>query len=306
MDARQLEYVIAVVDHDTFSAAAQSLHVAQPSLSQGVRALEAELGVELFVRTGRSVVLSEAGHALVDPARQVLRDLAIARSAVSDVVGLTAGHLDVVCLPTLAVSPTANLIGRLRSAHPSLSVRVHEPDAAADVLHRVRNGASEIGITELSATDDALPGLVAIPLEQHDYAAVFSPGHHPSQREWVGLASLASQPLITGPAGTSTRQLVDEAFAREGLSPTIAVETEHREVIVPLVLAGAGYSILPRPLTARAQADGATVLEIRPRLRRQVGLVHRTGPLSPAARAFVAVATPDEHPPPSRPRPRRR
>src|SRR5262249_20903462 len=115
MDIRQLEYVVAVVDEGTFSAGAQALHVAQPSLSQGIRSLEAELGVELFVRTGRSVVLSEAGRALVDPARQVLRDVAVARAAVEEVIGLAAGHLDVVCLPTLAVSPTATLVGRLRS-----------------------------------------------------------------------------------------------------------------------------------------------------------------------------------------------
>jgi DNA-binding transcriptional LysR family regulator len=305
MDGRQLRYVVAVVDEGTFSAAAEALGVSQPSLSQGVRALEAELGVELFVRTGRSVVLTEAGRALVEPARQALRDLAVARSAVDEVIGLAAGHLDVVCLPTLAVSPTAELVGRVRSRFGSLSVRIHEPDATDDLLQRVRSGASEIGVTELSGPPGA--GLVARPLEQHDYVAVFSPGHVTTQHEWVGLGSLAAQPLITTPPGTSTRRVVDEAFEREGQAPTIAVETEHREVIVPLVLAGAGYSILPRPLATRAVADGATVLEIRPRLRRQVGLVHRAGPLSPAARAFVSVAAPDEPAPPaSRPRPRRR
>src|SRR6478672_4694202 len=109
MDGRQLSYVVAVVDEGTFSAAAQALRVAQPSLSQGVRSLEAELGVELFVRTGRSVVLSEAGRAIVDPARQVLAGVAVARAAVDEVAGLVAGHLDIVCLPTLAVAPTAAL-----------------------------------------------------------------------------------------------------------------------------------------------------------------------------------------------------
>jgi DNA-binding transcriptional LysR family regulator len=305
MDVRQLEYVVAVVDEGTFSAAAQALHVTQPSLSQGIRALEAELGVELFVRTGRSVVLSEAGRALADPARQVLRDVAVARSAVAAVSGLTAGNLDIVCLPTLAVSPTAALVGRLRSQHPALSVRIHEPDATDDLLQQVRNGASEVGITELAGEPG--PGLTSVTLEQHDYVAVFSPGHRTAQHEWVRLATLAAEPLITTPVGTSTRRVVDEAFAREEVVPAIAVETEHREVIVPLVVAGAGYSILPRPLAARAAADGATVLELRPRLRRHIGLVHRTGPLSPAAQAFVAAATPDRPAPAThRPRPRRR
>jgi DNA-binding transcriptional LysR family regulator len=87
----------------------------------------------------------------------------------------------------------------------------------------------------------------------------------------------------------------------------VAVETEHREVIVALVLAGAGVSILPRPVAAAAADQGARVRELRPRITRRVGLVHRRGPLSPAARAFVALALPDgDRSAPSRPRSRRR
>src|SRR6476469_5549333 len=106
MDLRQLEYVVAVVEHGGFTKAAAALHVAQPSLSQGVRGLERELGVELFERVGRSVAIDAAGR--------VLRDAAELRTASAAVTGLVTGRLDIVALPTLAVDPLARLIGEFR------------------------------------------------------------------------------------------------------------------------------------------------------------------------------------------------
>src|SRR5215831_5888260 len=95
MDLRRLEYFLAVVEHGRVTAAAAALHVAQPSLSQAIRALERDLGVELFVRDGRGLTPTEAGRALVEPARQVLGDLSVARSAVDSVVDLGSGRLEV-------------------------------------------------------------------------------------------------------------------------------------------------------------------------------------------------------------------
>ena len=91
MDARQLEYFLAIVDHDGFGRAAQHLHIAQPSLSQSIANLERELGVQLFHRIGRGVVLSTAGSDLIAPARQVLRDLRTARATMESAKGLRRG-----------------------------------------------------------------------------------------------------------------------------------------------------------------------------------------------------------------------
>ena len=156
MELRQLAYVVAVVDHGGFTRAAAEVHVAQPSLSQAVRALERELGVELFHRLGRRVVLSAAGEALLGPARQALRSVEIARAAVSAVTGLERGHLDLVALPTLAVDPTAALVGSFRAAHPDVIVRLAEPDApgplvAADTLFMEPMGADTLGWFQLGA-----------------------------------------------------------------------------------------------------------------------------------------------------------
>jgi DNA-binding transcriptional LysR family regulator len=105
MDIRQLEYFLAIVDHGGFNRAASVLYVSQPSLSQAVQALDRDLGSELFHRIGRRAVLTEAGQALIDPARAAVRSLETARARVAAVHELRDGRLDVAAMPSLAVEP---------------------------------------------------------------------------------------------------------------------------------------------------------------------------------------------------------
>src|SRR3954447_11876460 len=150
MELRHLEYVVGVVDQGGFTKAAAALHVSQPSLSQGIRTLERELGVPLFHRLGREVVLTAAGEAVLEPARQALREATTIRAAAADVAGVAAGHLDLVALPTLAADPLAGMIGRFRKAHPAVTVRVSEPEEAAAVGDLIRSGRSEIGLADVA------------------------------------------------------------------------------------------------------------------------------------------------------------
>ena len=284
MDARQLAYVVAVVDHGGFTRAAEAVHVAQPSLSQAVRALEAELGVRLFDRLGRTVALTAAGEAILEPARQVQRDLATARAAVDAVRAVDAGHLDLICLPTLAVSPVADYVGAFRQAHTGVTVRLIEPEEAAAVADDVRSGRAEIGFTELPV-DDAR--LVTDPLGVRDYVAVLPRGLASSDP--VSLEELADLPLVTTTPGTSTRAMVDGAFAAAGRHPRIAIETDHREVITAMVRSGGGYSILPRSVAERIARRDARIVAVAPALTREVGMLRRPGRGSPAAEAFAAM-----------------
>jgi LysR family transcriptional regulator, carnitine catabolism transcriptional activator len=303
MDLRQLSYVVAVVDEGGFTSAAKAMHVAQPSLSQAVRTLESELGVELFHRTSRTVTLTAAGEALLEPARQALRDASNVREAVAAVAGLEAGHLDIVCLPTLAVHPAAELIGRFRRDHPGITVRVAEPEDTDAVAERVRSASSEVGLTELPVTG---PGLVTHPLEVQEYVALIPTDLDPTltRAGRITIRELAEQPLVTSPQGTSTRRLIDDAFLAAGLQSRIAVETDHREAIGPLVNAGGGAAVLPRQLADHTASPGVVIAEIVPPITRSVGLIHRGGPLSPAARAFLDLALGTDHgvgrPPPPR------
>ena len=289
MDLRQAQYVIAVVDNGSFTAAAASIPVSQPALSQAIANLERELGTPLFHRLGRSVSLTAAGEAFVPPARQMLRDAEVARAAVTAVAGLDAGRLDLVSLPTLVVEPLVELVGRFRRAHPGVLVRISEPEDSADLIEQVRSGEAELGLGDAVPDDASLEGHL---IGRQRMLAVLPPGTDLGSSTSLAATRLASFPLITTPRGTSTRRLLTTALRDRDpdADPAIGVVTEHREAIVPLVMAGAGAAVLPEPLARNAAALGATVAPLSPRVEREVVLVHRRGALSPAAEVFRALA----------------
>jgi len=288
MDERRLRYFLAVVDEGSVTRAAERLRVAQPSLSQALRAFESELGVQLFHRVGRGLRLSTAGDALVGPARQILRAIEEARHAISGVLELQAGTLEIAALATLAVDPMADMIGRYRARYPGVEVRVLEPESADQVSAQVREGACELGAAHLPLPRDQL---ISHPLGKQELQFVLPPDT-PADERPLGARELARTPLVVSPPGTSTRMLLEQALAAVGVTPRIAVQTAAREAIIPLVLAGAGAALLPAPLAAEARRRGATVRSARPPISRTVGLIHRRGPLSPAAGAFLELALP--------------
>jgi len=287
MDLRRLRLFLAVVDHGGMTRAAEAELVSQPSVSQAIRELETELGVELFVRVGRRVVLTAAGEALVGPARQALRDVDTARAAVGAVTGLTAGRLDLGALPTLAVDPLAPLVGAFRVAHPGVRIVLADPGSTEALAAMVADGETEIGLTVEPPAD---PRLTSQAIGEQELLAVLPPGAHPGGRP-LAVDAFARRPLVTAPPGTPTRSQLEDAFAAAGMTPDIAVVAAQREAILPLVLAGAGATLFPRPLAEQAARLGADIAPLRPRLSRPVHLLRRTGPLSPAAAAFVAIAT---------------
>lgn len=286
MDLRRLGLFLAVVDEGGMTRAAEARHVSQPSVSQAIRELETELGTLLFHRVGRGLVLTAAGEALVGPARQAQRDVEIARAAVEAVAGVTAGHLDLGALPTLAVDPLATLVGAFRVAHPDVTIRLADPPDGAALDAMVASGDVEVGIT-VDVGDHG--DLVLRPLADQDLLAVLPPGTRLLARR-VSVAELAEFPLVAAPPGTTTRNQLDDAFASVGAVPHVAVTTAQREAILPLVLAGAGATLFPGPLAGEAAALGAVVVPVTPRLSRAVVAIHRPGPLSPAAAAFLSLA----------------
>jgi DNA-binding transcriptional LysR family regulator len=288
MDLRRLSLFLAVAEHANFTRAAEATHLSQPAVSLAVKELERELGTELFYRLGRQVTLTAAGKALVEPARQALRDVQVGTAAVAAVAGLSAGRLDLCSLPSLVAHPAAVLIGRFRQSYPAVAVdwaAVHDP---ADLVGLLRSGRCEVGVTDASMIPSDLQHH---PLMDQDLLVVMPPGAASHSRP-ISLSRLGGIPIVTTPSGTSARRLVDEAFAAAGVSPEVVVVTAQRDALLPLVLAGAGAALLPEPIAQQAASQGAVILRPSPAVTRTVVLAHRPGPLAPAAAAFVELSVP--------------
>lgn len=285
MDARQLEIAVAAIDHGGFTRAAQALGISQPSVSQAVRRLEDDLGVALFRRVGRSVVLTEAGTAFEGPARAVLRDLAVLRTTVARHRDVAAGVLRIGMLPTLAATLANGVIAEFRRRHPEVAVRIVDERRPDRLVEMVADGRCELVFTE---SRTRRPGLVTVPLGRQELVAILPP-RTPAPRA-LDAAALAELPLVLAPPGTSVRIQVEEMLERAGHTTRIGVEVPQRDAIVTLVAAGAGASVVPPEQAAEAAAAGARVVPLDPPLWRELSLIHPDADLSPAAAAMLAIA----------------
>lgn len=286
MDVRQLTYFLAVVDHGGFTRAADHLLIAQPSLSQTIKGLERELGVSLFHRIGRKVVLSNAGSELVSPARVVLRDLEAAKAALDGLRGIRSGTLDLIAMPSPGVEPLSSMLAAFTRSHPAVTVSVDAAFTAEDVTEAVRSGSAEIGLLGTdqpfrSAAVDVLQlerqPLVLIVSSSQD---TFPPG------PTVSREALAGHRFVVSQRGSLMRGMIDDALA-DGIALEIAAEVAHRPSILPLVLANVGHAVMPSSWTPLARQAGLRVLEIDPGIALHVALVSRPADLTPAAHAFL-------------------
>jgi len=296
MDARQLEYFVAIVDHDGFGRAAQHLHIAQPSLSQSIANLERELGIPLFHRIGRGVVLSTAGRELIEPARQVLRDLRTARATMASAKGLRRGTVELVTMPSPGIEPLSALTRRFTRRFPGITIDASAAFTPGEVVDKVRQGVCELGLVGASGPVSA-PGVDVLPLEEQPFVLVGGPdGEFPAD-DPISHAALACARMIVSPAGSLMRQVVDDLLA-EGAEVQIVAEVAHRTSILPLVLQGVGLAVLPSAWAPLARRAGARTARLDPTAHLQIALLSRTAPLTPAAQAFLAVArtyTPIDH-----------
>lgn len=286
MERRELQYFLAIAEHGSYTAAAQALHVAQPSLSHAISALEHRLGGQLFHRLPTGVALTPAGKALREPARQVLRDLSTASDSVREVLGLAAGQLDIVAQTTLAVDPLAGLLGAYMAAHPKVTVRVLDPELGMQVSTSVRSGQCELGMVDSSAP---LREMNSMLLPGREIRAVVPPSSPLAGRSWIGRDTLAAMDFVATPESTATRAFIEDILGEHELEPRVAVETAHQAMLVPLVVHGAGGTLLPKSMADDAAKSGAVVVPLRPRAVRHGRLFWRPGPLSPAAAQFVRL-----------------
>lgn len=282
-----MEYFLAVVDCGGVTRAATQLRVAQPSLSQAVRKLEKDLGVELFHRVGRGLVLSSAGEALVGPARSILRDVESAENAVRDVGAMRAGRIDIASLSDLSSDPLSVWVAKFRRQYPDVRFHIEEREESADVVALVRSGACELGIMTLPLPTDELEGEKLI---DQRLVLVCPPGSAARWPDPVPITDLTRVPFVMSERGTATRDYIERSLRRHGVEPDVAVEVRQRGAVLPIVLAGGGVSIVALRSGLDAMLRGGVVRELDPPLSRPMGVVHRPGRISTAAAEFLACA----------------
>ncbi|WP_329023838.1 LysR family transcriptional regulator [Streptomyces sp. NBC_01423] len=284
METRQLRHFMAVVTHGSFTAAARAELIVQSALSTSVRNLERELGAELFDRTGRQVVLTEAGRALLPAARTVLAGTDAARDAVASVSGLATGRVRVGTIQTLTCVDLAAELAAFHGRWPGVQISLREA-TTPELVAAVRAG--ELDLAFLAPDAAALPeGLTAFATWHEDLVLITAPGHPLATAGRTLIKDLADEPFVDFRAGTGLETAVRRLAAHCGLERRITCDVTQIRLLVDLVRAGIGVAIVPRRIGEDAGLPCVTIRQPEP--GRTVLLVGRAPrPRNPAAEALL-------------------
>jgi LysR family transcriptional regulator, transcription activator of glutamate synthase operon len=286
MELRHLRCLVAVADERHFTRAAQRLHIAQPALSQQIRRLEQEVGLELVDRTTRTVRMTDAGETLVRHARRILHEADVAAAELEELRGLGRGRLSIGASQTMGAVDLSALLAHFHAEFPAIELAVHE-DLSVSLAGALRRDELDLAFITTTGEDD---GLESQPLASEPLVCALPPGHRLSRQAKLDVGDLEGDTFIAFRRGATIRQRVEAAAESRGFSPRVGFETNDLTRMRALVSAGLGVAVLPHSDASRAGPEVVGVPFDDPALVHTVVIGWRAGRRhSPATRAFLRV-----------------
>jgi DNA-binding transcriptional LysR family regulator len=245
MELRHLRYFVAVAEELSFTRAAERLHISQPPLSQQIRQLENELGVELFHRTKHEVRITEAGRAVLPAARDTLDQARRVETAARRAGQGVSGTIRIGFSSSLPLTKFPSILRVCRSRFPGILLTLHEHTTEKQI-ELLSVGEIDVGFVRLPV-ENATASLVIRPIFHEPLLLAMPRGHKIGQRRKVALQSLREEPFILLPHATAPG-LHDQIMGmciRAGFRPKVVQEASQVQTIVSLVSAGLGVAIVP-------------------------------------------------------------
>jgi DNA-binding transcriptional LysR family regulator len=296
MELRHLRYFLAVADAMSFTAAAERLHVAQPALSQQIRALERELGVTLIERGARTRGLTEAGVRFALRARRILLE---SETAGEEMAAFGGGRRGTIrfgsALQSLTEGRVAGLLATFHREHPGLRVAFREAHTRP-LLTELARGRLDLALVhlgegrgsgELHIAFEEVPVAIERLYEEPLVLAV-GPGHRLARRRTVRWTELAREEIVEFGPGSTVRELTERAAQAAGVRLRAPISARNLGTVRALVSAGLGVAVLPEAALALPGAPLRGIRLTDPTLARVVSLARNTIRFeSPAARVFA-------------------
>ncbi len=289
-EIRQLRYFIAVAERLHFGRAAEALHISQPPLSRAIRALEEELGAELFVRNRRRVELTPAGTRLLEDGRRLLAQLGRTAQEVRGLAEGRSGRLRIGFVSLADFGMLPGLLKAYKAAHPGVRLALREmlsPEQAAALL------AGELDFGLLLPPVAGVEQLEHVVVQRERFVAALPATHRlASGRGKLPVSALAGEPFVVAPRDIAPGlyDIVSALAARAGISLNVAQEAIQMQTVVSLVSSGLGAAIVPGSI-ANLGRRGVVYREIADRHPRlDVWLAWPRGTLAAPALEFLRMA----------------
>ena len=285
MELHQLRYFVAAAEAGSMTVAARRSHVAQPSLSQQIRKLEASLGVTLFDRLGRGIALTDAGRALLPRARRILGEVRQTQDHLRDEAASGAGRLAIGAIPTIAPYLLPPVLASLRREFPACELLVRED--LTDAL------VEAVVSTELDAAITSAPidhALIETQIVGREPLLVVTPARHPlAGLGRITLADLRAQATVSLHEMHCLGQQIGAFCDRSGVRPDVVCRTTQLGTVLELVRLGLGVSLIPAMAAARAPERGVAYLHLaRSQPTRDIAVIWRIGRSRPAIAAGLS------------------
>lgn len=286
MDFGQLEAFVQVAANNSFSRAAESLQLTQPSITARIQALEREMGEELFERGGRGVSLTDAGRIFQPYAERILQSLQEARDAVEEVRHVQAGSLRVGSAITISTYVLPGILHRFTQQFPGVDV-VIRTGRSEQMLNLLLTDEVQVAIVRTLSG----PDLEQVPLYEDHIVLVAYPTHPFARTGRATIGAVAREPIVLFDRGSSYYAMIHDIFRKASVIPNVAMELDSLEATKRMVEEGMGVALVPR-VTAERELAAGTLVEIElsdiPPIRRPISLiVRRNRKRSRTVQAFV-------------------
>lgn len=277
----------AVVQHGTFNGAARRLGVTQPAVSQQIQRLERGVGLKLFRRDGRRLVLTEAGQTLRVFAQRIFQLTDAAVDALEGVSGLKTGHLKIGASRTAGAYYVPDLLTRFKARHPGVRVSLTVGNSQM-ILAGILDFTLHAGLIAGRPEDASLS---VRPFVRDRMLVILPPGHRLASRRALAVRDLRGLPLVLREPGSTTRELIERALRADGHAVEPSMELESNEAIKTAVADGVGIGIMAHAAAADDLHAGRLVgRPLMKPLSLDFALVyHRDRVLSPVLAAFLSL-----------------
>jgi len=240
MELTYLEHFVAVADAGSMARAAQRLHVSQPALSRQIRELERFLGVQLFDRIGRRLVLATDGREMLARSRHLLAEVESFRERAAALGGGHGGVLRVGAAPQFLEAGMPRVLALYRRQHPEVDVKLVE-HGGDGLIRGVEHGELHLAIGPMRG----LEPLDSVPLYPLRVLAVMPRRHRLAARRTLSVVDVLRQTLLLLAPGFHTRELFDDACRGAPIEPRVLLESRSPQSLIALAAAGHGVAIVP-------------------------------------------------------------
>lgn len=286
MNIRDLQYLVAVADLKNFSKAADLCHVSQPTLSNQIKKLEDTLGMAVFERSNKHVMLTEHGAGVVAHARRILSEVDKIKDLAEHAHDPLAGKFRLGAFPTLATYVFPKLVTQVKRTMPNVKLILMEEKTAA-LLEKLKLGTIDAALIALPVADDYLH---AEPLFNDAFYLAVPPNHALAKAKSVTQGELAKHRLLLLEEGHCLRAQALEVCDLAGVSEEQDVRATGLETLRQMVKAGTGITFMPEIAISKNESGIVYVPFAKPQPRRTIALVWRkTSARLPAMQQFTAI-----------------